>query len=69
MTSRQRETSVSEFFLKNRHLLGFDTPFKAVVTAINEVVDNALDTREEAGILPNIIVWVRDGDGRSRSGG
>jgi hypothetical protein len=32
MASRQREISVSEFFLKNRHLLGFDTPAKALVT-------------------------------------
>jgi len=34
MASRQREISVSEFFLKNRHLLGFDTPAKALVTAV-----------------------------------
>ena len=26
MAHRQRDISVSEFFLKNRHLLGFDTP-------------------------------------------
>lgn len=25
MADRQREISVSEFFLKNRHLLGFDS--------------------------------------------
>ena len=43
MASRQREISVSEFFLKNRHLLGFDTPAKALVTAVKEAVDNALD--------------------------
>ena len=66
MASRQREISVSEFFLKNRHLLGFDTPSKAVVTAVKEAVDNALDACEEAGILPDIIVQVRDGHGRSR---
>jgi DNA topoisomerase-6 subunit B len=66
MAGRQREISVSEFFLKNRHLLGFDTPSKAVVTAVKEAVDNALDACEEAGILPDIIVEVRNGDGRSR---
>ena len=43
MASRQREISVSEFFLKNRHLLGFDTPAKALITAVKEAVDNALD--------------------------
>jgi DNA topoisomerase-6 subunit B len=66
MARRQREISVSEFFLKNRHLLGFDTPSKAVVTAVKEAVDNALDACEEAGILPEIIVEVRNGQGRSR---
>lgn len=54
MARRQREISVSEFFLKNHHLLGFDTPAKALVTAVREAVDNALDACEEAGVLPEI---------------
>ena len=66
MAGRQREISVSEFFLKNRHLLGFDTPAKALVTAVKEAVDNALDACEEAGILPDISVQVSDRYGRSR---
>ena len=66
MAARQREISVSEFFLKNRHLLGFDTPSKALVTAVKEAVDNALDACEEAGILPEISVQVRQRDGKSR---
>jgi DNA topoisomerase-6 subunit B len=66
MAGRQREISVSEFFLKNRHLLGFDTPAKALVTAVKEAVDNALDACEEAGLLPEIIVQVRDRFGKSR---
>jgi DNA topoisomerase-6 subunit B len=45
---------VSEFFTKNRHLLGFDNPAKALLTTIKEAVDNALDACEEAGILPTI---------------
>jgi DNA topoisomerase-6 subunit B len=53
---RQRDISVSEFFLKNRHLLGFDSPAKALLTTVKEAVDNALDACEEAGILPEI--WV-----------
>lgn len=60
MAARQREISVSEFFLKNRHLLGFDTPVRALVTAVKEAVDNALDACEEAGILPEIRVEVHD---------
>jgi DNA topoisomerase-6 subunit B len=66
MAERQRDISVSEFFLKNRHLLGFDTPAKALVTAIREAVDNALDACEEAGILPEISVQVIDRYGKYR---
>src|ERR1700751_2583777 len=56
MGSRQREISVSEFFTKTRHLLGFDNPRKALLTCVKEAVDNALDACEEAGILPEVIV-------------
>jgi len=56
MASRQREISVSEFFTKNRHLLGFDSPLKALLTAVKEAVDNSLDACEEAGHLPEITV-------------
>ncbi|MCK5623776.1 MAG: DNA topoisomerase VI subunit B, partial [Alphaproteobacteria bacterium] len=63
MAARQRDISVSEFFLKNRHLLGFDSPSKAVVTTVREAVDNALDACEEAGILPEIHIEVsHDGE-------
>src|SRR5437763_14373175 len=58
MGARQREISVSEFFTKNRHLLGFDNPRKALLTCVKEAVDNALDASEEAGILPDVIVTV-----------
>jgi DNA topoisomerase-6 subunit B len=56
MGARQREISVSEFFTKNRHLLGFDNPRKALLTCVKEAVDNALDACEEAGILPDIVI-------------
>lgn len=57
LASGQREISVSEFFAKNRHLLGFDSPRRALLTAVKEAVDNAIDAAEEAGIVPEI--WVR----------
>jgi DNA topoisomerase VI subunit B len=67
MATRQREISVSEFFTKNRHLLGFDNPAKALLTTIKEAVDNSLDACEEAGILPELIVEVREvSEGRFR---
>src|SRR5512147_636907 len=59
MAQKQREISVSEFFLKNRHLLGFDSPRKALLTTVKEAVDNALDACEEAGIMPEIAVDIR----------
>ncbi|MBL4818924.1 MAG: DNA topoisomerase VI subunit B [Deltaproteobacteria bacterium] len=54
-----REISISEFFAKNRHLLGFDNPLKALLTAVREAVDNSLDACEEAAIMPDITVEVR----------
>ena len=56
MATKQRDISVSEFFLKNRHLLGFDSPRRALLTAVKEAVDNSLDACEEAGVLPEIAV-------------
>lgn len=56
MATKQKEISVSEFFAKNRHLLGFDNPRKALLTTVKEAVDNSLDACEEAGIVPEI--WV-----------
>lgn len=63
MAQRQREISVSEFFSKNRHLLGFDSPSKALLTTVKEAVDNSLDACEEAHILPEITLEVRQVEG------
>ena len=60
LAKRQRDISVSEFFAKNRHLLGFDNPRKALLTTVKEAVDNSLDACEEAGILPEITVVIED---------
>ncbi|HZU83564.1 MAG TPA: DNA topoisomerase VI subunit B [Polyangiaceae bacterium] len=60
MAARQREISVSEFFTKNRHLLGFDNPAKALLTTVKEAVDNSLDACEEAGILPELLVEITE---------
>jgi len=59
MAAKQRDISVSEFFAKNRHLLGFDNPRKALLTAIKEAVDNSLDACEEAKILADITVSIK----------
>jgi DNA topoisomerase-6 subunit B len=59
MGAQQRDISVAEFFTKNRHLLGFDNPTKALLTTVKEAVDNSLDAAEEAGILPDIKIEIR----------
>jgi DNA topoisomerase-6 subunit B len=60
MAAQQRAISISEFFAKNRHLLGFDNPRKALLTAVKEAVDNSLDACEEAGILPDLLITIKN---------
>ncbi|MGH7179160.1 MAG: DNA topoisomerase VI subunit B [Tepidisphaeraceae bacterium] len=60
MALKQQDIAVSEFFAKNRHLLGFDNPRKALLTTVKEAVDNSLDACEEAGILPNLTIVIED---------
>src|SRR3989344_7756749 len=59
LAKEQREISVSQFFTKNKHLLGFDNPRKALSTTVKELVDNSLDATEEINILPEIIVEIK----------
>src|SRR5512141_816426 len=60
MATKQKDIAVSEFFAKNRHLLGFDNPRKALLTSVKEAVDNSLDACEEAGILPSVAIIIED---------
>ena len=59
LAKQQRSISVAEFFEKNKHLLGFDSPTRGVITTIKEAVDNALDACEEAQVLPDIYISIR----------
>ncbi len=60
MASKQRSISISEFFAKNRHLLGFDNPSRSLMTAVKEAVDNALDACEEGEILPYLEISLKE---------
>ena len=62
LAKQQRTISVSEFFAKNRHLLGFDNKRKALLTTVKEAVDNSLDACEEAGILPDLEIVITQTD-------
>ena len=59
LAKKQQSISVSEFFTKNRHLLGFDNPRKALLTTIKEGVDNSVDACQEAKVLPTIKVKIK----------
>ncbi len=60
LAESQREISIAEFFEKNKHMLGFDSEARALVTAVKEAVDNALDACEEASIRPDVYVEIRE---------
>ena len=67
LAAKQREISVAEFFERNRQILGFDNPQRALLTTVKEAVDNGLDAAEEAGILPELLVEVaKESDDRVR---
>lgn len=60
LAKKQEQISISEFFEKNKHLLGFDNPTKALLIVVKEAVDNSIDACEEAGILPEIKVTMKE---------
>src|SRR6056297_1896650 len=60
LAERQRQISIAEFFEKNKHMLGFDSGARGLVTAVKEAVDNALDATEEAGVLPDIYIEIEE---------
>ncbi|MCL2550284.1 MAG: DNA topoisomerase VI subunit B, partial [Methanimicrococcus sp.] len=62
LAKRQKSISVAEFFEKNRHILGFDSAPRALITTVKEAVDNSLDACEEAGYLPDILVQISRGE-------
>ncbi len=64
LAEKQKEISIGEFFERNKHILGFDSLTKSLVTAVKEGVDNSLDACEEANILPEIVVELEEVDDR-----
>ncbi|VVB65551.1 Type 2 DNA topoisomerase 6 subunit B [Candidatus Gugararchaeum adminiculabundum] len=55
-----QEHSVAEFFKKNRQMLGFSGKTRSLTTIVHEYVCNSLDACEEAGILPDITIEIRE---------
>ena len=63
-SSGMQQASISEFFEKNKHFLGFDTLPRSIITAVKESVDNSLDAAEEHRILPNISIEIHKVKGK-----
>src|SRR2546426_554821 len=59
LAKKQREISISEFFERNKQILGYDSATKALNSAVKEGVDNSLDAGADADILPDILVEVK----------
>ncbi len=58
LAAKQRDISIAEFFERNRQILGFDNPQRALLTTVKEAVDNSIDAAEEARVLPDLLVEV-----------
>ncbi len=54
-----KTNSISEFFRKNSQMLGYSGKVRSLTTVVHEYVTNSLDACEEANILPEIIVEVK----------
>lgn len=54
-----REVSITEFFKKNKAHLGYSGKIRSLTTVVHELVTNSLDACEEARILPDILVEIR----------
>ncbi len=55
-----KEHSISEFFRKNSQMLGYSGKVRSLTTIVHEYVTNSLDACEEAGILPDIKVVIKE---------
>ncbi len=55
-----KEHSITEFFRRNSQMLGYAGKVRSLTTIVHEYVTNSLDAAEEAGILPEIEVKVKE---------
>ncbi|MCK9150364.1 DNA topoisomerase VI subunit B [Methanobacterium alcaliphilum] len=49
-----QELTASEFFRKNKQMLGFSGKIRSLTIVFHELITNSFDAAEEAGILPEI---------------
>ena len=53
-----RGISPAEFFYRNKQMAGFGNATQALYTTVRELVENSLDSCEDAGVLPRIKVEI-----------
>lgn len=53
-----KEYSVAEFFKKNRQMLGYSGKVRSLTTIVHEYTTNAIDSAEDAKVLPDILVEI-----------
>lgn len=54
-----KELTASEFFRRNKQMLGFSGKIRSLTIVFHELITNSLDAAEEAGILPEITIELR----------
>ena len=57
LAKKQREISVSEFFERNKQILGYDSATKALLTVVKEAVDNSVEHNEPVIVREN--GWIK----------
>jgi DNA topoisomerase-6 subunit B len=50
------EVSPAQWFHRNRELAGFTNPSRALFVSVRELVENALESAEVAGVAPKVVV-------------
>lgn len=51
-----KELTASEFFRRNKQMLGFSGKIRSLTMVFHELITNSLDAAEEAGILPELTI-------------
>ena len=54
-----KELTASEFFKRNKQMLGFSGKIRSLTIVFHELITNSLDACEEAGILPDISIELK----------
>jgi len=55
-----KEYSIAEFFKRNRQMLGYTGKLRSLTTVVHEFVCNSLDACEDNGVLPELLVEIKE---------